>query len=148
MGLAQMTLVDLLPQEDSLEAAGRIAPPPPPQDSPKLEKVPQGSLLPSPPSPSPPLNSECFVVSSRGWELDQGKLLRSLDRISCANFSRVQGTNHSSLSSLSLSHVYSSVKPSHKTIDFCIKDQHCQIKYRQFHVLCNLCCGYFVLIFP
>jgi CO dehydrogenase/acetyl-CoA synthase alpha subunit len=34
--------------------------------------------------------SECFVVSSRGWELDQSKLLRSLDRIGCANFSRVQ----------------------------------------------------------
>ena len=118
MGLAQLTLVDLLPQEDSLEAAGRTDPKPPrespspkpPRESPKLEKVPQGSLLPSPPPP-PPLNSECFVVSSRGWELDQGKLLRSLDRISCTNFSRVQGTD-SSLSRLSASRIYSNVKSS------------------------------------
>ena len=53
----------------------------------EVPKANASSLLPSPPQ----LNSECFVVSSRGWELDQGKLLRSLDKISCANFSRVQG---------------------------------------------------------
>ena len=43
-----------------------------------------------PPLPPPPLSSECFVVSSRGWELDQSKLLRSLDRVCCAAFARVQ----------------------------------------------------------
>ena len=62
----------------------------PTAESPKrgdVPKAPASSLLPS----APLLKSECFVVSSRGWELDQGKLLRTLDKISCANFSRVQG---------------------------------------------------------
>lgn len=36
-----------------------------------------------------PLSVECFIVS-RGWQLDQTKLLRSLDRLKSANFSRVQ----------------------------------------------------------
>ena len=66
----------------------------PTRESPKRGEGPKAttsSLLPSPPL----LNSECFVVSSRGWELDQGKLLRSLDKISCANFCRVQGGNRS-----------------------------------------------------
>lgn len=35
------------------------------------------------------LSAECFIVS-RGWQMDQSKLLRALDRIKCANFSRVQ----------------------------------------------------------
>ena len=36
-----------------------------------------------------PLNAECFMVS-RGWQLDQTRLLRSLDRLKNANFGRVQ----------------------------------------------------------
>ena len=35
------------------------------------------------------LNAECFMVS-RGWQLDQTRLLRSLDRLKNANFGRVQ----------------------------------------------------------
>ena len=36
-----------------------------------------------------PLSAECFLVS-RGWQLDQTRLLRSLDRIQRAHFGRVQ----------------------------------------------------------
>ncbi|TRY72052.1 hypothetical protein TCAL_11289, partial [Tigriopus californicus] len=41
------------------------------------------------PPNNPLLSAECFIVS-RGWQMDQSKLLRALDRIKCANFSRVQ----------------------------------------------------------
>ncbi len=34
---------------------------------------------------------ECFLVS-RGWQLDQSRLLRALDGVQCANFARVQVT--------------------------------------------------------
>lgn len=37
----------------------------------------------------PPLSAECFLVS-RGWQLDQTRLLRALDRLKVANFGRVQ----------------------------------------------------------
>ena len=43
------------------------------------------------PPESPPLSAECFIVS-RGWQMDQSRLLRALDRIKCATFSRVQIT--------------------------------------------------------
>ena len=35
------------------------------------------------------LSTECFIVS-RGWQMDQSKLLKALEKIKCANFSRVQ----------------------------------------------------------
>ena len=35
------------------------------------------------------MSAECFLVS-RGWQLDQTRLLRSLDRSQRANFGRVQ----------------------------------------------------------
>ena len=37
----------------------------------------------------PDLSAECFIVS-RGWQMDQNKLLRALDRLKGVNFSRVQ----------------------------------------------------------
>ena len=37
----------------------------------------------------PDLSAECFIVS-RGWQMDQNKLCRSLDKIKGVNFSRVQ----------------------------------------------------------
>ncbi len=40
----------------------------------------------------PPLITECFLLS-RGWPLDQGRLLRALDRIQCSSFARVQVTS-------------------------------------------------------
>lgn len=36
-----------------------------------------------------PFSVECFMIT-RGWELDQSQLLRSLDRIKGASFSRIQ----------------------------------------------------------
>ena len=36
-----------------------------------------------------PFSAECFLVS-RGWQLDQTRLLRALDRLKMANFGRVQ----------------------------------------------------------
>ena len=36
-----------------------------------------------------PFSAECFLVS-RGWQLDQTRLLRALDRLKVANFGRVQ----------------------------------------------------------
>ncbi len=38
---------------------------------------------------APTINVECFIVS-RGWQLDQSRLLRALDSVDCANFGRVQ----------------------------------------------------------
>ena len=39
--------------------------------------------------PQQDLSAECFIVS-RGWQMDQSKLLRALDKIKGVNFSRVQ----------------------------------------------------------
>ncbi len=49
------------------------------------------------------LNVECFLVS-RGWQLDQSRLLRTLDAIDCANFTRIQITT-------SMSRLVESVRP-------------------------------------
>ncbi|XP_071743510.1 uncharacterized protein [Lepeophtheirus salmonis] len=36
-----------------------------------------------------PLVAECFIIS-RGWQMDQSRLIRALDRIKCVSFHRVQ----------------------------------------------------------
>jgi len=54
-----------------------------------LPKSPQPKALPPPAEDVQPLSAECFVVS-RGWQLDQSRLLRALDRCAPrATFGRV-----------------------------------------------------------
>ena len=79
-------------EDYKLEEADTPAEKPEPEE--KKQKQTQTSKRASPlpvPPPDPPLSSEVFVVS-RGWQLDQGRLLRSLEKIKCASFARVQAT--------------------------------------------------------